>query len=241
MRRIVALVVVCLAVALGAGVAAAAHDEADRNDIIGIELQADGDATVHYIKSYNLSNESERARYEEYTSNESARQALRERWVAEWEEAAAGARERSNLEMRIENPRVETFEQEGYGRVAVIVDWRNMARAEENRVVITEPFSGGYDPNVTRVALHGPPGYRRSTTSPEPARARANSTLWNPETSNLSQFHNEFVVPNQDDGGGDGGGDGSQAIGTFLGAVLLAALPLAIIFLFLRRDLTGRK
>lgn len=246
MRRILAVAaVVGLAVALGAGVAAAAHDEPDRHDIIGIELQANGDAEVHYIESYNLSNESERERFDEYEANETAREELRDRWVAEWEEAAAGARERSDLEMRIENPRVETFEQEGHGRVAVIVDWRSMARAEEDRVVVTEPFSGGYDPDVTRVALHGPPGYRRSTTRPEPARARANSSLWNPETSDLSQFHNEFVVPDGDDGdgddgGGDGGGSGgdSNVLWTVLAAVLLAALPLAIVFFFLRRGRT---
>lgn len=249
MRRILVLVVVLgFAVALGAGVGAAAHDEPDRDDILGIELEPDGDATVSHIRSYNLSNESERVEFEEYENNETRRQQHRDGIVAGLEEAAAGGRERTDLDMRIEDPEVETIEQDGHGRVIVSVQWRNLAFADEERVVVTEPFQGGYVPDVNRVAMHGPPEYRRGTTQPEPARARANSSLWNPETSDFSEFYMEFTAPGAGDdaGDGDGGADGdgnengmdSEAIMTFVGALLLAILPLALVFVVLRRGRT---
>lgn len=247
MRRILALVVVlCLAVALGAGVGAAAHDEPDRHRILGIELEPDGDAAVYYIESYNLSNESEREEFEEFENDETRRQALRDEMVTEFEDAAAGGSERSGRDMRIEEPEVETYEQDGYGRVSVGVRWRNLAAADEERVVVSEPFSGGYVPDVNRVALHGPPDYRRGTTRPEPARARANSSLWNPETSDFSQFDTEFTAPGDDGTGGDGGsGDGGSGDGedremlvTFVAALLLAIVPVAIVFFVLRRGRT---
>lgn len=249
MRRILALVVVLgLAAALGAGVGTAAHDEPDRHEIVGIELAADGDATVSYTESYNLSNESERAEFEEFQDNETKRQQLRDEIVAEFEDAAAGGRERTELDMRIEDPAVETDEQDGHGRVIVTVQWRNLAFADEERVVVTEPFAGGYTPDVNRVAMHGPPEYRRGTTRPEPARARANSSLWNPETSDFSEFHMEFVAPGAGDDGDDATGDGDDGaangngdgidredITTFVGALLLALVPLALVFAVLHR------
>lgn len=243
MRRILALVVVLgLAATLGAGVGTAAHDEPDRHQIMGIELADDGDATVYYMESYNLSNESEQAEFEAFQNNETKRQRLRDDIVAEYEDAAAGGRERTELDMRIEDPAVETYEQDGHGRVAVSVQWRNLAFADEERVVVTEPFAGGYTPDVNRVAMHGPPEYRRGTTRPEPARARANSSLWNPETSDFSGFHMEFVAPGAGDDGdgddgttGDGGGIDRQDVTTFVGALLLALAPLVLVFVILQR------
>lgn len=246
MRRILALVVVVgLAVALGAGVGAAAHEEPDRDEILGIELAADGDATVYYIESYNLSNESERAEFEEWEANETRQQRHRDEIVAGLEDAAASGRDRTELDMRIEDPEVETSERGGYGRVTVTVQWRSLAFADEERVVVTEPFQGGYEPDVDRVAMHGPPEYRRGTTRPGPARARANSSLWNPETSDFSEFYMEFTAPGTGDdgdggGGDDAGGDGmdSESIVTFVGALLLAILPLVLVFAVLRRGRT---
>lgn len=244
MRGILALVVVlALALALGVGVGAAAHDEPDRDEILGIELDPGGDATVYYIESYNLSNESERAEFEAFEDNETLRQQHRDDVVAGLEDAAAGGRERTDLDMRVEDPAIETYEQDGHGRVAVSVQWRNLAFADEERVVVTEPFAGGYAPDVNRVAIHGPPEYRRGTTQPDPARARANSSLWNPETADLSEMHMEFTAPGAgDDGSGDGAEDGSggdgldtDAVVTFVWALLLAIVPLAVVFYFLRR------
>lgn len=254
MRRTLALVVVLgLAVAAGAGVGAAAHDEADRDGILGIELEADGNATIYHIDSYDLDNETEREEFEEFENDENARQERRDEIVADLEAAAEGGSERSGRDMRIENPEVETYEQEGYGRVSVSVEWTNLGAVDGERVVVTEPFSGGYEPDVNRVALHGPPGYRRGTTRPEPARARANSSLWNPETSDLSEFENEFVPADDDagdgagddgaadgdggDGAGDDGNDGDDGgnLATFAAALMLAVVPLVAVFLLLRR------
>lgn len=241
MRRILALaVVVGLAVSLGAGVGAAAHDEPDRDEILGIELEPDGNATVYHIDSYNLSNESHQEQFAAFEDNETRRQQRLDEIVAAFEDAAAGGRERSERDMRIEDPQIETYERDGYGRVAVSVRWRNLAFADEERVVVSEPFAGGYEPDLNRVAIHGPPGYRRGTTQPEPARARANSSLWNPKTSDFSQFNTEFVAQGTDDGDSDAGGetgdgDDREMLVTFVAALLLAAIPLAVVFLVLRR------
>lgn len=239
MRRpltLVAVLLVCTAAFTGVG--AAAHEEPKRT-ILGLELDAEGDAVVYYIQSHNLNQSNQRERYESFAGNESKQAAHREEIIAELQGAAEVGRNRTELDMRIENGSVRTYEEGGYGRLAVRAEWENVGFYNERRVVVTEPFRGGYAPNLSRVAIHGPEGYRRGTVLPTPLRARSNSSLWNPQTSNFSKFYAEFEDPNVAtegaDGDGGGGGDGAgDGVGVFLQALLLALVPVAIVLLAIR-------
>lgn len=250
----VAALAVAVAAGLFAGVGAAAHEEPQRT-IFGLELAADGDAAVYWVVSLDLDDEEQREVYESVAANETRQEAFREDAVADLEAAAANASAATDREMRIRNATVETYERGGYGRVQVRAVWENLAWADDERVVVTEPFAGGYEPSFDRVAIHGPEGYVRGALEPDPVRAQRNSGLWNPGTSDFSTFHAEFVAEGAEDGGeaggnGDNGGNGDggdregsddgrfDGIGNFLTALALALVPVALVLLAARR-LTG--
>ena len=253
------LVALALAVAVlcpsVAGVGSAAHEEPDRS-LLGLELEADGDAAVYYVDSYDLSDDGERARYESYDSNDSRRAAFREDALAELRAAAEAGGEAAGWEMAVRNASVRTYESEGYGRVELRADWENLAYADERQVIVAQPFHGRsaearYEPD-RRVAVHGPDGYRRNRTAPNPGRARANSVLVNPDTTDFSGFFMEFVDPDAptatasptptDDGdvGGDGGsgsdGGTGGGIAVVLRALVIAVVPAALVVLAVRRQ-----
>ena len=247
-----ALAVVCLSVV--AGVGSAAHEEPDRS-LLGLELEADGDAAVYYVDSYNLSDDGERARYESYVGNDSRRAAFREDALAELRAAAEAGGEAAGWEMAVRNASVRTYETEGYGRVELRADWETLAYADERRVIVAQPFRGRsaearYEPD-RRVAIHGPDGYRRNRTAPNPGRARANSVLVNPDTTDFSGFFMEFVDPDaptatasstptdDETGGGDSGSGNDDGTGggiaVVLRALVIAVVPAALVVLAVRR------
>ena len=247
-----ALAVVCLSVV--AGVGSAAHEEPDRS-LLGLELEADGDATVYYVDSYDLSDDGERARYESYVDDDSRRAAFREDALAELRAAAAAGGEAADWEMAVRNVSVRTYESEGYGRVELRADWESLAYADERRVIVAQPFRGEsaaarYEPD-RRVAIHGPDGYRRNRTEPNPGRARADSVLVNPDTTDFSGFFVEFVDPDAptatasptpaDGDGTDGDGRSGSDDGTggdiavVLRALVIAVVPAALVVLAVRR------
>lgn len=239
MRRTIAvLAAMAICLTLAAGVATAAHEEPDRT-ILGIELEPDGDATVSYVTAYELANEEQRAVYEAYADNRSRLAEYRETAVAELEAAAANGSREAAWEMRIQNSSVRTYEQEGYGRVEVRVEWKRLAYADHRRVIVVQPFRSTYEPDRL-VAIHGPEGYRRNRTAPSPIRARGNSVLLSPQTADFSGFFVEFVdpdaptqtptataTPTPSGGGG---------LGLLLRALLIALVPAALVVLAIRRQ-----
>ena len=197
-RTLAALAAVALCLSAGVGVGAAAHEDPDRS-LVGFELSADGNATVYYVNSYDLEDDDRRSTYESYADNESRRAEFRADAVAELETAAETGSEEAAWEMSIRNASVRTYERDGYGRVEVRAEWVRLAYADNRRVIVAQPFRGepdaaGYEPD-RRVAVHGPDGYRRNRTAPNPGRARANSVLVNPDTTDFSGFFMEFVDP----------------------------------------------
>lgn len=263
-----AVLFVCLGCLVGVG--AAAHEDPE-GSALGIELDAGGDAVVYHATAYDLNVTDERESYESIAGNESRRAAHRAAALEELEAAAAGGRNRTELDMRVSNGSIRTFERDGYGRVVVRAEWANLAYHHETRVVVTEPFRGGYEPGPTHVSIHGPDGYRRGPARPSPVRAQRNSATWNPRTSNFSAFYAGFEDASASgsdgsggngtgsgsdgdgsdgsgtgDGDGDGGGEGDGGdggsgggngdagtgdLGAFLGALLLAAVPVVAILL----------
>lgn len=243
MRRtfaVLAAVVLCLS--LSAGVAVAAHEEPDRT-ALGFELGPQGEATVTWVDSYDLSNESQRATYESYAENETRQAEFREAAVADLESGAETGSEATGWDMAIQNATVRTYEADGYGRVEVRADWEAFAYYDERTVIVAQPFRNGYHPDRD-LAFHGPQDYRRNRTAPQPIRARSNSVLIE-RRSDYSGFFVEFVDPDAptesptptatasatgppaDDGGG---------LGLVARALLLALIPAALLVLALRRS-----
>ncbi len=245
MRRVAAaMAVVVLCGALAAGVAGAAHEEPSRT-VLGLELTADGHATVHYVTSFDLSDPDERATFEDYADNETRRARFREAAVAELRSASETANENTEYEMTVRDPSVRTYEEGGYGRVEVLAAWHGLAYYDDRRVIVAQPFRSGYRPD-RNVAIHGPDGYRRNRTAPQPIRARRNGVLIDTPTSDFSNFFVEFVDPDAptetptptatatatpapgDDGRGGGG--------RVLRALVIALVPAGLFVLAVRRD-----
>jgi len=242
MRRVLAALAVarlCLSVAMGVG--AAAHEEPERT-ILGIELEADGNATVYYVDAHDLGVDEQRAAYESYAENESRRAAFREAAMTELRAAAENGSEAAGWEMRVHNASVRTYEQDGYGRVEVRADWEHLAYADRRRVIVAQPFRAGYEPD-RRVAIHGPDDYRRNRTAPNPLRARQNSVLVTSRTTDFSGFFMEFVDPDAPTAtptpaatATPAGGDGGSGFGLVLRALLVALVPAALVVLAVRRQ-----
>lgn len=239
-RTLAALAAIAVCLAVGAGVAAAAHEEPERT-VLGVELDAEGDAVVYYVDAYDLSNDSERSTYEAYVDDESRRAAFREDAVADLEAAAETGSEETAWNMTIRNASVRTYERDGYGRVEVRAEWEGLAFHDSRRVIVAQPFRSGYEPS-RKLAIHGPEGYRRNRTAPPPLRARQNSVLVEPEPVDYSGFFMEFVDPDATSTPsatataspppGDDGGGGTWLV---LRAVLFAIVPAALVVLALRR------
>ena len=240
-RTLAALAAVALCLALAAGVATAAHGEPERT-ILGVELEADGNATVYYVDAYDLGVNEQRATYESYADNESRRAAFRAAAVAELRAAADNGSEAGGWDMRVHDASVRTYEQDGYGRVEVRADWDYLAYADRRRVIVSQPFRAGYEPD-RRVAIHGPDGYRRNRTAPNPLRARQNSVLVTSRTTDFSGFFMEFVDPDAPTAtptptatAAPAGGGGGSGFGLVLRALLIALVPAALIVLAVRRQ-----
>jgi hypothetical protein len=248
MRRTLAVVLLtacCLAAT--AGLAGGVHDEST-DDTLGFELTADGDANVFHVTTYNLSVDEERSAYDAIADNETARVEHREEAMSDLQAAAATGRNGSELDMRVRDPAVETYERDGYGYVTVTATWEPLAYHNETMVVVTEPFRSGYEPDRD-VTIHGPEGYRRGVVQPNPGLARLNSAVWSEDTTDFSEFYAAFNE--HDDGGAETTTateeppDGSEAtttpdrglegVGVFLQAFALAALPVAALLLALQR------
>ncbi|MFT4884901.1 MAG: hypothetical protein ACI8U4_002419 [Natronomonas sp.] len=246
MRRTLAVVFLtacCLAAT--AGLAGGVHDEST-DDTLGIELTPDGDAEVFHVTTYNLSVDEEQSAYDAIADNETAQAEHREEVMSDLQAAAATGRNGSELDMRVRDPAVETYERDGYGYVTVTATWENLAYHNETMVVVTEPFRSSYEPDRD-VTVHGPEGYRRGFVQPSPGVARLNSAVWSEETTDFSEFYAGF---NEHDGGTEtAAGDsadgpdattaapdrGLEGVGTFARALTLAALPVAALLLALRR------
>ncbi|MFQ3319314.1 MAG: hypothetical protein ACI8UR_001512 [Natronomonas sp.] len=240
MRRTLALVaVVGLCLTLMVGVGAASHEDPDRA-VLAFELQEGGDARMFHITSFDLNESEGRERYEAFANNETKQAELRESVLEELRSQAENASEATGREMRIHNVSVVTYEKENYGRVEVRGDWDNLAYSDGRQVVVTEPFRSSYEPDG-RIAIHGPEGYQRTRTDPSPIRAQANSALWNPRTVNFTGFYAEFTNPDAETttaatATATPSDSRFEGFGTFLRALLIALVPVALVLLAVRRQ-----
>lgn len=236
----VAVVIALCGVGLAlAGSAAGTHEQPDRT-VFAVLLEADGDAEVVSVTSYDLGDDEEREAYESLRDDGTEQADRRDAFVAEIEEQAARSAEATGREMRVHGAEVRTYEDETeegdeYGRFEIRVRWDGLAAVDGESVVVTEPFAGGYEPD-RRIAVHGPDGYVRDAVRPEPEFAGRDSGMWNPEAVDLEGFEARFVAEGQVGTPEDPGWSGSR---TFLGAAALALIPVLVVLAAHRRRRTG--
>jgi PGF-CTERM protein len=174
--------------------------------------------------TFDLDTDAEREAFTSLEGDAEAKARERGRFTARMARVAADASNATGREMRVENTTI-TIQRAADGQTGVVtftLDWTNLARVEEDQLVLTEPFTSDYTADRT-VTIRAPDGYRIAETTPDPDTATDRQASWETGTD-LDGF--EVVVAESGVGGVIGGsapGFGVVAglIGT-LAAVLLA-------------------
>jgi hypothetical protein len=170
--------------------AGAVHDTGRK---VVVDIHADGNATVTFERSYNLTIPAERDRFEAVVDNSTALEQRRTAFAERLRDGATNGSTRTARDMDIENVTVSTRRVNDSGVVAVRARWTNLAGVYGPQVVVNEPFSTSYDPNATLV-VRGPDGYVREQVSPRPSIARRNSAFWGADVD-LRGFSSRFIDP----------------------------------------------
>jgi hypothetical protein len=231
-RRAVVAVCVLLVAGLVAVPVGAVHDTGRK---VVVDVRADGNATVTFERSYNLTIPAERDRFEAVVNNSTALEQRRTAFAERLRDGATNGSARTARDMAIENVTVSTRRVNDTGVVAVRARWANLAGVYGPQVVVNEPFSTSYDPNATLV-VRGPDGYVREQVSPRPSLARLNSAFWGADVD-LRGFSARFIDPDATPTPAENGGDSATpapeptGVGRAVGAAGFALVP-ALLVLF---------
>ena len=200
--------------ALAAPAAAAGHGE----ERFLVALDAEGDADVSVTYTYDLETEAERDAFEEPETNETVRERLSTRFENRMAGVAAAASNETGRSMAASGASISAASSDGVGTVTLTVRWTNLAAVDGDRLVVTEPFASGVQPDRT-FTVRAPDGDAIADASPDPSSGGGAEVAWTAGES-LDGF--ELVAA---DGDGEAATDGSAGDGPGFGAVLaLSAL-----------------
>jgi hypothetical protein len=204
-----------------------------------IELEADGDATVTVVDEYERSNESQWEAFE--AIRDDARRQT-DRAAAVTDRLRTGAAEASSTtgrEMTVSEATVNVTTANATGVVRVRARWTGLAAVdrEAGSVQVSEPFASGFE--VERpLAVHGPPGFTRASTHPEPGRALKNAAFWAGDRD-LDGFRARFTGSVPAPSGTPTATVGPVTVGgltAFATAAALALVPVLLLAVAFRRE-----
>ncbi|WP_123619821.1 hypothetical protein [Halorubrum sp. CSM-61] len=169
-----------------------------------VALDADGDATVALVLTYDLADADDEAAFEELRErpeNVTARFDDRMTRIAERTATQTGR------EMSVSDVRTEVESTDGTGVVRLSASWSNLAAVDGDRLVVSEPFESAFRPDRPFV-LVAPDGYALADATVEadatasPDETGAASAEWSPGTD-LSGF-SATLAPAESGGVTDG-------------------------------------
>lgn len=214
--------------------AATAHDSTEQAFIV--DLDAEGDATVTLRLTYNLTNENEKAAFEDLKNDEQAQTDYRERFVSRLADVAANAENATGREMNVSNGAIEFSRSGDTGIVELSADWQGLAAVEDGTVTVTEPFASGFEPSQTFVVV-APDGYGLSSSAVEPAATQDGAVMWEAGTD-LTGFEltfsesaavTETTAAEETEGTPAETGDSAPGFGPVLALVALLAAALVAV------------
>lgn len=215
-------VLLCVALVASATAAPAAAAEHDDEQFL-VELDAEGNADVAVTYTYDLETDSEQAAFEELESNETARQELAGRFQNRMQGVADRASNETGRSMTVTDASVAIEPSDGVGIVTLSVTWDNLAAVEGDRLMVTEPFASGFEPNRTFTVV-APDGYEIDSASPSSDASGDGSATWNAGTS-LDGF--EVVATEGDTASGDESNGDGAGFGVPIAAAALVATAIA--------------
>lgn len=169
-------------------------EEVPTRDALVVALDDDGDARVMSVRAYNLSTADERDAFERLAGDEAEQRAARDAFGREMRALAGRAEERTGRSMRVRDPAILVERRNGTGVVATSVVWENLATRHPGRLVVREPFAGGYDPGEP-LLLQAPEDYTVTGASPGMDGYVDRTATWR-SNSDLGDFR-AVVAPSQ--------------------------------------------
>ena len=179
--------------AAGSAVAADHHDE----PAFVVDLDADGDATVTSVLTYDFESDTEQEAFEDLSEDDEAQSEFRDRFEERKNGIAEGAAEETDREMSVSDAEVELYTTDDVGVVELSVRWHGLAAVDDDSVTVTEPFASGFTPDHQFV-LVGPDEYEPTTVTPEASDSDDRTLIWGAGTD-LDGFEVTFTADNIDE------------------------------------------
>jgi len=162
-------------------VASAATQETP-TESFGIDLQADGSATVTLTTTYDLASANESDAFEQLRNDEQARERFESRFRERMGGVAADASNETGREMAVSGSSIDFRTEGDTGVVELAVTWEGLAAVENDRLVVTEPFASGFAPD-REFRLSVPDGYAVTSVTPGAATNADGTVTWDAGTS----------------------------------------------------------
>jgi hypothetical protein len=238
--------VLCSAVGGVAATQAVTGKQAQADDVTPpafvVALSDDGTATVTVTYTFDLTDDDRRAAFEELRTNETATRTFEDRFRQRLRLVAADGANATGREMSVTDVSVAFETAADTGVVRLTATWEGLAATDGDRLVVTEPFASGFEPERRFVVLV-PDGHAVDSVTPAPDDRADGRLEWAPGTP-LDGFEvtagpagGTATPTDGSDGTGDDGdgGDGTTAGGDGSGfdvAVGLLALLTAAVLAF---------
>ena len=172
---------VTLAAFLAGGVAVAGADEhatpAADEPAIQVEVAEDGAAAVAFTYTFDLTDGDAEAAFEELRTDEDAKETFRDRFENRLREVAADASAETEREMSISDVTLGAERYDETGVVRVSLQWSGLVATENDRLVVTEPFASGFEPDRPLYVTF-PAEYTVADRHPEPDRDGERHLVW---------------------------------------------------------------
>lgn len=195
-RLLVVLCLAAVAIGVGAGTVAAVDTPASGQFII--ELDTDGDADAVFTDTFDLTDDDERAIFEDARDDPELRAAATAQFREEMQFVSDVASEDIDREIRVGEVTMETTVDGETGVVAYLFRWENLAAVEDDRIVLSEPFST-YDSLDRELVVIAPEGGELTSVSPPPQRQGEDAATWPGLTEFGETFEVVATVPTPDD------------------------------------------
>lgn len=229
------IVVGVLAVALSTGVAMAdaqqskqspaalagpLADHADPAPAFAVAPQPDGSAAVHVTYAFDLTDDARAEAFEELQTNDTAVTAFEERFAQRLSTVADDAAEATGRDMAVTDVALSLREVGATGIVELSLTWEGLTALDGERLVVTEPFASGYEPDRP-VHVLVPDGYDVASASPSPDDRDGGQLGWD-RGRNLREFEVVLEPAADTASGGDTQTDGGSGPGFGVVAALVA-------------------
>jgi hypothetical protein len=190
------LCIVLVAIGLFAAPAAAVDEPANGQFIV--ELDANGDADVVFTDEFDLTDPQQRPVFEEVRENEEFERQAKERFREGIRSVSEQANEEIDRELRVGEVTIGTVVDGETGYVVYRFRWENLAVVDEDRIVLSEPFST-YDTLDRELIVLAPEGGELTSVSPQPARRGEDVASWPGLTAFGDNFEVVATVPDESD------------------------------------------